>query len=104
MLTQVRKVEKKREIINRLNKTKAEAYPDLAKERSDRDAEVIRLRKQRAKKEAEKQAALKKQMKEEAEKRDYQKHLLKEEWMVSNEDMTSSKDTSAAVDYEEDFM
>lgn len=65
---------------------------------------MIRLRKQRLKKEAAQKALEKKRMREEADKRDYQKHLMKEEWMESNEDMVSSKDTTAAVDYEEDFM
>ena len=99
----VRKVPKNKELLKQIEKTKTEAYPDLAKERADRDAEVIRLRKQKQRLEAKKEKERLRKLKEEADRRDL-KHLMKDELMVSNDQFKSSEDTSAAVEFEEDFM
>jgi len=99
----VRKVPKLKEVVKRLDKTRTEDYPDLAKARQKRDAEVIRARKEKQKKAAAQEKQRLKKLREEADKRDLA-HLMKEELMISNEDMCASVDTSAAVDYEEDFM
>lgn len=100
----LRNIEKKREIFKLLEKTKSESHPDLAKERQERDREVIKIRKEKLRIQAKKDKKDKYLREQEADKRDYDKHLMKEEFMVSNEEMTSSKDTTAAVDFEEDFM
>ena len=54
---------------------------------------------------AQKQAAAKEKAarKAEADRRDY-KHILKEEDMVSNDSFNATADTSAAVEFEDDFM
>jgi len=99
----VRKVPKLKDIVKRLDKTRTEAHPDLQKERQDRDREVTRLRKEKQKKAMKEEKIRLQKLREEKDRRDLS-HLMKEELMTSNEDMVASLDTSAAVDYEEDFM
>lgn len=99
----VRKVPKKKDVVKQLEKSREEAYPDLAKERLARDAEVIRAKKAKQKTEAKAEEIRIKSLREEAERRDL-KHLMKAEYMVSNEEFVASNDASAAVSYEEDFM
>ena len=102
-VVKIRQVPKKKELLKELEKTKTEEYPDLAKERADRDAEVIRIRKQKQREEAKKEKERLRKLREEADRRDL-KHLMKDELMVSNDQFKSSEDTSAAVEFEEDFM
>lgn len=99
----VRKVPKLKEIVKRIDKTRTESYPDLAKQRQERDREVTRIRKEKQKKAMKSEKERLEKLRQEKDRRDL-KHLMKEELMTSNEDMLASQDTSAAVDYEEDFM
>lgn len=94
---------KLKDIVKRLDKTRTEAHPDLQKERQERDREVTRLRKEKQKKAMKEEKIRLQKLREEKDRRDLS-HLMKEELMTSNEDMVASLDTSAAVDYEEDFM
>lgn len=96
------KVEKRQnEIVNRLNKTKREEYPDLAAEREAYDKEV-REEKKQAFREAE-NARLEEERAREADReaRDY-KHIMDGEKMVTNKDIAAKYESVS--DYEDDFM
>lgn len=96
------KVEKRQnEIVNRLNKTKREEYPDLAAEREAYDSEV-REEKKRAFREAE-NARLEEERAREADReaRDY-KHIMDGDKMVTNKDIAAKYESVS--DYEDDFM
>ena len=96
------KVEKRQnEIVNRLNKTKREEYPDLAAEREAYDKEV-REEKKQAFREAE-NARLEEERAREADReaRDY-KHIMVGEKMVTNKDIAAKYESVS--DYEDDFM
>lgn len=89
------------DIINRLNRTKKELYPDLEAEREVYDKE------QRSKAKAEAQAqkaaekAAKEQKKLEQDLRSY-KHVMKEDAMTTVKEMREKY--QSAEDYEDDFM
>lgn len=89
------------EIVNRLNKTKQEAYPDLAARRETFDQaarqeqKAVRQEASRAEKSAQQQAA------KAAELRSYSS-LMQEENMTSNADMASKY--KSVEEYEDDFM
>ena len=96
------KVEKRQnEIVNRLNKTKREEYPDLAAEREAYDVEV-REEKKRAFREAE-DARLEEERAREADRdaRDY-KHIMDGDKMMTNKDIAAKYESVS--DYEDDFM
>mmetsp|Transcript_15371 Transcript_15371/g.23149 ORF Transcript_15371/g.23149 Transcript_15371/m.23149 type:complete len:214 (+) Transcript_15371:75-716(+) len=97
------KVVKDNSIVNALNRTKVERFPDLAALQEER-AKVFRAEQ----KEKKRQAALaeklaKKEREEQAKLRSYES-LMQSEQMMSNVDMTSDVTDSAAKDYEDDFM
>lgn len=87
----IRVERRKNEIINRLNRTKTEDYPDLRAEREKRDAQdrAEQKAKLRAQKELEKEQG--KKRKEEEELRSYTA-LLKTENMTTNQDGNDSDD------------
>ncbi|KAJ2953526.1 hypothetical protein O0L34_g1128 [Tuta absoluta] len=87
----VRVAKRSNEIVNRLNKTKREAFPDLRLEREDRDRSEREDKKKllREKKEKEKEEERKK--KEEQELRSYST-LMKKENMKTNYDGNDSDD------------
>ncbi|XP_061390254.1 coiled-coil domain-containing protein 25 [Musca vetustissima] len=87
----IRVEKRKNEIINRLNRTKTEDYPDLRAEREKRDAQdrAEQKAKLRAQKELEKE--MEKKRKEEEELRSYTT-LLKTENMKTNQDGNDSDD------------
>ncbi|XP_005181926.1 coiled-coil domain-containing protein 25 [Musca domestica] len=87
----IRVERRKNEIINRLNRTKTEDYPDLRAEREKRDAQdrAEQKAKLRAQKELEKEQE--KKRKEEEELRSYTA-LLKTENMTTNQDGNDSDD------------
>jgi len=99
------RVEKDREVIKAINKTKTEAHPDLAALQAARAAEEVAARKAAARK----QAALDKEQKKahaaQAELRSY-KTLFDEAGAagLSNKGVAASEDQSAAEDFEDDFM
>jgi len=99
----IRNVTKNREVLNRTNKTKREEFPDLEKERQDRDAKLAAIRKKRAKERALQEKQEKERQKAEKEARDY-KHMFKEEDMTTNDSFAATDDASAAVEYEDNFF
>jgi len=101
---QVRDVERVREIVNRLNKTKKEEYPDLAKQKQDRNNRMIKIRKDQAKKNAQAKKVEVEKFRAEKDARDYKHLFVDEDDMIHNTDFQSTSDASAAVNFEEDFM
>jgi len=89
------------DIVNRLNKTKVERFPDLAAEREAFDR-TVREEKKEAHRVAE-SARLEEERarREEREARDY-KHFMKEEAMVSNKEV--AKKYASVQEAEDDFM
>jgi len=104
--TKVKKIriEKDRAIVNALNKTKREDYPDLAALQEAR-AREFQLEK---KKERQAQLAAEKELKKERERakelQSYSSIFASAEGMTSNADVASSETVEAAVEYEDDFM
>ena len=86
------------EIVNRLNRTKEEAYPDLAKLKADRLKELNRRAREEARKKAEADRALRLQRQQEKEAKSY-KNIHKAEAMLSNKDVRADVES-----YEDDFM
>ena len=97
------RIEKDKEIVKVLNKTKTEDHPDLAKLQADRARRFKEQQKEVKKKEflAEKQS--KKDRQAEAELRSYSS-VFKSTEGVKNTDMVSSATSEAAVSFEDDFM
>ncbi|XP_067633424.1 coiled-coil domain-containing protein 25 [Eurosta solidaginis] len=86
------RVEKRvNEIVNRLNKTKTEDYPDLRRQREERDAEERRQMKDLLKTQREKEEEELRRQKQDAESRSYDK-LFKPESMSSNYDDGNDSD------------
>lgn len=85
-------------IINRLNKTKVEAHPDLAKEKQDHIRELNQASREAAKKRAKEERTRHMEQQAEKEARSYDR-IHKEELMVSNKDL--QQDPNA---FEDDFM
>ncbi|EFJ52841.1 hypothetical protein VOLCADRAFT_101600 [Volvox carteri f. nagariensis] len=96
------KVERKNnEIINRLEKTRQERYPDLAAEKEVYMSQVRQARRagERAARAVEK--AAREERKKQEDLKSY-KHIMKDEFMVSNKDL---KDKYTSVEeLEDDFM
>ncbi|KAK9818185.1 hypothetical protein WJX72_008425 [[Myrmecia] bisecta] len=89
------------DIVNRLNRSKEELYPDLAADKEAFEREVRAQRKSviQAVKKAEK--AQRDKAKEEEDRRSY-KHIMQDDSMVSRSDIKEKYKSPA--DYEEDFM
>ena len=87
----IRLIEKKREILNPINKTRTEAFPDLMEERLQRDREVnaIRKKKLKMKMEEEKQELAK--LRAEKEARDYSS-IFDEDAMKTNSEANDDDD------------
>lgn len=86
------------EIINRLNRSKVEAYPDLAREKTERIKELNRRARDDMRKKAEQEKATREQRQKEKEARSYD-HIHKHDKMTSNKDSRQGFD-----EYEDDFM
>lgn len=90
----VRKVKvakRNNEIVNRLNKTKKEAFPDLRQEREERDRSEREDKKKVLREKKEKEKEEEKRKKEEAEVRSYST-LMRTENMTTNYDGNDSDD------------
>ncbi|XP_075165372.1 coiled-coil domain-containing protein 25 [Haematobia irritans] len=87
----VRVERRKNEIVNRLNRTKTEEYPDLRAEREKRDALERQEQKAKAKAQKELEKEMEKKRQEEAELRSYTT-LLKSENMKTNHDDGNDSD------------
>lgn len=86
------------EIVNRLNRSKTEAFPDLAAEKNARNKELNRKAREAVKHEQETEKALREQRIKEKEARSYNK-IHKEEKMSSNKEFFGDH-----TDFEDDFM
>lgn len=97
------KAEKNNTIVNKLNKTKVEKYPDLYKLQQDRQREIIFDKKetQRAKEKLEKSRKL--EQKKRKEELSYDR-IMDATCMTSNKDIEATDDATAAEEYEEDFF
>lgn len=87
----VRVAKKNNDIVNRLNKTKKEAFPDLRQEREGRDREEREDKKKLLREKKEREKEEEKQKKDEAELRSYST-LMKPENMSTNLDGNDSDD------------
>lgn len=86
------------EIVNRLNRSKTEAFPDFAKEKIDRAKELHRRERENVRRQAEAEKALREQRIKEKEARSYEK-------IHRPDAMTSNKDNRRTFDaVEDDFM
>ena len=89
------------EIVNRLNKTKVEAYPDLHAEREAFEESVRQAKKEAYRIEEAKRLEEERARKADIEARDY-KHIMVDEKMKSNKEM--AKKYESYEDAEDDFM
>ncbi|ANB12429.1 hypothetical protein AWJ20_682 [Sugiyamaella lignohabitans] len=86
-------------IINRLNKTKTESFPDLQKERADYDKEQARTEVERRQQRLKKEAKLARERKELAHQK---KHAY--DSMFDEEQVRHSSNQFRPDDWEDDFM
>eukprot|EP01118_Nematostelium_gracile_P007325 TRINITY_DN2380_c0_g1_i1.p1 TRINITY_DN2380_c0_g1~~TRINITY_DN2380_c0_g1_i1.p1 ORF type:complete len:210 (+),score=62.86 TRINITY_DN2380_c0_g1_i1:42-671(+) len=92
------KVEKKKnEIINRLNKTKREAHPDLKADRDKRDRDERNKKKQELKDQQSKEKQEAEEKRKHDEEMDYGR-------IMDSSSMVSNRGAKTAQEYEEDFM
>mmetsp|Transcript_4678 Transcript_4678/g.8716 ORF Transcript_4678/g.8716 Transcript_4678/m.8716 type:complete len:215 (-) Transcript_4678:41-685(-) len=96
-------VEKNNPIVRQLEKNKKELYPDLARLQQDRMNEIQAQKKaaRRAEEKAKKLQEL--ERKREKEERSYDR-IMGEEKMISNTEMNATADSTAAEEFEDDFM
>lgn len=97
------KVEKNTELIKTLNKTKIESYPDLAALQLVRAREFQQEQKEQKRSQMQQEKESRRLQQEQARQRSYADVMISEN-MQSNKEMSSSVDTSAAKEYEDDFM
>jgi len=100
----VRRVKVKKrnnEIVNRLNKTREERFPDLKAEKEAFEAEVRREKKEAYRVAEQQRLEEERARREEAELRDY-KHIMNEESMKTNKEL--SKKYASYEEAEDDFM
>lgn len=86
------------EIVNRLNKTKTEAYPDLAAQKTARIKELNRRAREQLRRKAEAEKAIKEERTKEKEARSYER-IHKTDAMTSNKDVRQDFNS-----FEDDFM
>lgn len=97
-VTKVGHVKKNNDVVNRLNKTKVESYPDLSAERDERNALKRQETKAKAREHKKEQLEEERRKREEAELRSYDR-------IMDADAMTSNKDHGKSVaEFEEDFM
>jgi hypothetical protein len=97
------RVEKNNAIVNRLNKTRDERFPNLAEQQESRAAEFRAEEKDKKRENMKKDKADKRAREEAAKVRSYASVMV-EENMKSNAEFGATIDDSAAKGYEEDFM
>jgi vacuolar-type H+-ATPase subunit I/STV1 len=97
------KVEKNNAIVNRINKTKEEKYPDLYQMQQDRLREIQQQKKAFMKAEEKRKKLEELQKKKEKEEKSYDR-IFEKGCMTSNADMDATADNTAAEAYEDDFF
>ena len=99
----VQGVERIKEISNRIEKTKTEEFPDFAAVKAQHMHELQAEKKKKAKQLAKVKRQEAEAARQEKDARDY-KHVMQAEKMTTNAEMDGTVDTSAAAEFEEDFM
>jgi hypothetical protein len=97
------KVEKNNAIVNKLNKTKEEKYPDLFQMQQDRLREIQQQKKAFMKAEEKRKKLEELQRKKEKEEKSYDR-IFEKGCMISNSEMDATADNTAAEAYEDDFF
>lgn len=95
------KVEKNNSIVNQLNKTKQERHPDLAKEQQDRLNEIQAEIKEKRRADEKAKRLEEIERKREKEEKSYDRIMTH---MTSNTEMNATADSTAAEEFEDDFM
>jgi hypothetical protein len=99
------KVAKDNSIVNRLNKTKEERFPNLAQLQEERAAEFRAALKEERRSQLQSEKEAKKEREKQKEMRSYSS-MMRPEKMTSNDEIAGggTKDDSAARKFEEDFF
>ena len=99
------KVVKDNTIVNTLNKTKEERFPDLYKEQQDREREIIHEQKETMKAEVKARKLADQETKKRKEELSYDR-IMKEDNMTSNANFKAkaTADSTAAEEFEDDFF
>ena len=97
-------VEKNNTIVRQLEKTKTEAFPNLAQLQRDRQREIIQQEKQQQKQAAKAERVAAEEAKRRAEELSYDRVFIGSDNMTSNADVKATVDASAAEEYEDDFF
>lgn len=96
-------VEKNNSIVRQLEKTKTEAFPNLAQLQRDRHREIAWEQKQQQKQAAKEERLAAEEAKRRAEELSYDR-VFQQDTMTSNADVKATVDASAAEEYEDDFF
>eukprot|EP00543_Licmophora_paradoxa_P001446 CAMPEP_0202458894 /NCGR_PEP_ID=MMETSP1360-20130828/28661_1 /ASSEMBLY_ACC=CAM_ASM_000848 /TAXON_ID=515479 /ORGANISM="Licmophora paradoxa, Strain CCMP2313" /LENGTH=214 /DNA_ID=CAMNT_0049079651 /DNA_START=138 /DNA_END=782 /DNA_ORIENTATION=- len=96
-------VEKDNSIVNTLNKTKEELYPDLWQQQQDRQKEIIAEKKEARRQEEKRRKQMEKEARKLKEERSYDRVML-EEKMTNTAKVEGTVDSTAAEAYEDDFF
>jgi vacuolar-type H+-ATPase subunit I/STV1 len=97
------KVEKNNAIVNKINKTKEEKYPDLYQMQQDRLREIQQQKKAFMKAEEKRKKLEELQRKKEKEEKSYDR-IFEKGGMISNSELDATADNTAAEAYEDDFF
>jgi ribosomal protein L15 len=97
------KVDKNNSIVNQLNKTKQERHPDLAKEQQNRLNEIQAELKAKRREEDKAKRLEELERQRVKEERSYDR-IMTNDNMMSNTEMNATADSTAAEEFEDDFM
>lgn len=99
------KVVKDNVIVNALNKTKEERFPDLYKEQQDREREIILEKKEKKRTEDKTRKLAEEEARKRKEELSYDR-IMNEDKMISNADLKAkaTADSTAAEEFEDDFF
>ena len=96
-------MEKNNSIVNTLNKTKEERFPDLQKEQRDREKEIALVNKERRRVEAKARKLAEVEEAKRKEELSYDR-IHSEDQISSTLDFEATADSAAAEEYEDDFF
>ena len=97
------KIEKNNPIVNQLNKTKEEKHPNLAKQQQDRMKEIQTELKEKRKADDKAKRLEELERARIKEERSYDR-IMGEHNMTSNAERNATADSTAAEEFEDDFM
>ena len=90
-------------IVNALNKTKEERFPDLYKEQQDREREIIQEKKEQKRAEDKARKLAEQEARRRKEELSYDR-IMQEDNMQSNANKQATADATAAEEFEDDFF